>query len=104
MRKIYPYIQWVKYINALLPTELSVHKDEVIMVGLPSFFSGLDNLLNNTDNRIIANYMIWRVTFYSINYLSNELRQRQQVFNQAVSGTTAQVLRWEECIGVARKR
>lgn len=57
----YPYIQWVEYVNALLPQPLSVDEDEVIAVRAPSYFENLEQLLQETTKRSIANYMIGRL-------------------------------------------
>jgi predicted metalloendopeptidase len=50
--------------------------------------------------RTIANYLIWRMTDYSIKYLTNDLRKRQLQHNAALSGQQEDEPRWKECIDV----
>lgn len=104
VQKMYPYIQWVEYINVLLPSSLSVDENEVIVVSVPSYFESLGKLLEETPNRTIANYMMWRVTAFSSFFLTNELRKRQLVYSTAVSGKQEQEARWKECIDITSGR
>lgn len=100
VQKMYPFIQWVEYINALLPTNLSINENEVIVVSVPSFFESLGKLLQDTPKRTIANYLMWRVTAFSSFFLTEELRKRQLVYSMAVSGKQEQEPRWKECIDI----
>lgn len=104
VQQMYPYIQWVEYINALLPKPLSVDENEVIVVSVPSYFESLGELLETTPKRTIANYMMWRVTAFSSFFLTNELRKRQLVYSTAVSGKQEQEARWKECIDITSGR
>lgn len=101
---MYPYIRWVEYINALLPKQLVVNEDEIIVVSVPSYFESLGQLLENTPKRVIANYMMWRVTAFSSFFLTNELRKRNLVYSTAVSGKQEQEARWKECIDITSGR
>lgn len=51
VQKEYPYVQWLDYINALLPAELKINEKEVIIISVPSFFKDLEGLLANTSKR-----------------------------------------------------
>lgn len=96
----YPYIPWVEYINALLPTGLDINENEVIIVSVPLFFEKLGKLLEQTPKRTVANYLMWRVTAFSSFFLTEELRKRQLVYSTAVSGKQEQEPRWKECIDI----
>lgn len=104
VQQMYPYIQWVEYINVLLPPTLSIDENEVIVVSVPSYFESLGKLLENTPKRTIANYMMWRVTAFSSFFLTDELRKRQLVYSTAVSGKQEQEARWKECIDMTSGR
>lgn len=100
----YPYIQWVDYINALLSPPLSVDENETVVVLTPTFFVNLGQLLDETPPRVIANYLMWRITRFSSAFLTNEMRNRQLVYNKAVSGQQQRPPRWKECIAFTRNR
>lgn len=60
----------------------------------------LGALLDRTPKRAIANYMMWRVVAESTNFLTQQLRQRQQEYAAALIGTQAEEPRWKHCIGI----
>lgn len=101
---MYPYIQWVDYINALLPPTLQINENETVVVTVPSFFEKLGKLLEETPKRTIANYLLWRVSAFSSYFLTDELRKRQLLYTTAVSGKQAQEPRWKECIDLTSSR
>lgn len=98
LQQMYPYVQWVDYINAILPAPLSIDENEIIVIGAQSYFDNLDTLLRNTPKRAVANYMMWRVVSFSTFYMTEELRERQLVYDTVISGTHAQRARWNECV------
>lgn len=104
MQQKYPYVQWVDYINAILPKKLSVDENEVIVVAVPSYFEKLAELLRNTPSRTIANYILWRVVSFSSSYLTTEVRDKQLIFNKALLGIQEQPARWKECTDTTRGR
>lgn len=50
--------------------------------------------------RVLANYVMSRVAGASVNYLNDELRNRQLKFSTALSGKTEREARWKECIDI----
>lgn len=104
VQKKYNYIQWVDYINALLPDGLKIDENEMIVVSVPSFFEALGPLLQNTPKRTIANYLLWRITAFSSFFMTEELRKRQLVYSTAVSGKQEQEPRWKECVDITSGR
>ncbi|XP_020813040.1 endothelin-converting enzyme homolog isoform X2 [Drosophila serrata] len=101
LQAAYPYVQWVDYMNALLPEGLDVAEDEMINLSVPSFFEDLGKLLAKTPKRVIANYMFWRIHGFSVGFLSEEFRKRQLQYATALSGRQEQEARWKECVDIA---
>lgn len=101
---MYPYIPWVEYINALLPNGLRVDENEVINIRVPTFFEKLGKLLEQTPKKVIANYLMWRITAYSSKFLTEELRKRQLLYSSVLSGEQEQEPRWEHCVGITNGR
>ncbi|XP_022214377.1 neprilysin-2 isoform X2 [Drosophila obscura] len=101
LQAAYPYVQWVDYMNALLPEGLTMADDEMINLSVPSFFEDLGKLLAKTPQRDIANYMFWRIHSFSIGFLSEEFRKRQLQYATALSGRQEQEARWKECVDIA---
>lgn len=84
--------------------ELNVDEDEMVNVSVPSFFEELEKLLKRTDNRIIANYMMWRIHAFSVAFLSEEFRKRQLQYATVLSGRQEQEARWKECVDISAGR
>lgn len=50
----YNYVDWLDYINALMPTNLQVKETEQIIVSVPTFFAELENVLKTTPKRYMT--------------------------------------------------
>lgn len=83
VQQMYPYIQWMDYLNHLLPS-MKIDENEIILVKTPAFFEKLGKLLEETPKRTIANYLMWKATESSIDFLTDKLRMRKR----AISSTT----------------
>lgn len=100
----YPYINWVKYINKLLPTNITVTENETVIFNSLLFFKNFGKLLETTSNRTIANYLFWRLTEYSAYYLNSEVRKRQLNYNTVTIGKKELSARWKECISLTNNK
>ncbi|XP_065211952.1 neprilysin-2-like [Planococcus citri] len=59
-QKRFPSIEWLKTINALLGSSISVEKNETIVIISPKLMDKLQKLLDQTPKKVIINYIIWR--------------------------------------------
>ncbi|PSN53889.1 Membrane metallo-endopeptidase-like 1 [Blattella germanica] len=100
MQSTFPTIPWLSYFNSILPQHVQITEEEVIVVSVPSFVKGLEKLLEQTPKRVLGNYVMSRVAGASVNYLTEELRNRQLKFSTALSGRTERESRWKECIDI----
>lgn len=101
---MFPYIQWVDYINALLPAPLSVDANEEVILWAPAYFNGLGKLLNETSNRATANFLMWKMIEYSIKFLDEETNKRRLAFEAWIYGKKNQEPKWITCTDVANER
>lgn len=51
MQQTFPYIQWMDYINKMLDGAEKVGQNDVILVGVPKYITGLQGLLRTTPKR-----------------------------------------------------
>lgn len=98
------FVNWVEYINVLLPEGLKIDENEIIIISVPSFFVDLEKVLAVTPKRTIANYVMWRVTGFSSFFLTEELRKRQLLYSTSLSGKQEQEPRWKECVDITSGR
>lgn len=99
LQQLVPQIPWLEYINALLSPFFNVSVDEPVIVSSKSFIKNLGELLNRTPKRVIANYMMWRVTAASVGYLNEAARDIQLAYSKKLVGKGTREPRWKECMG-----
>jgi predicted metalloendopeptidase len=54
MQSTFPTIPWLTYFNNILPENVHITRDEVIIVAVPSFITGLEKLIAQTPKRCVA--------------------------------------------------
>lgn len=101
LQQSYPYLNWLDYINAFLPTGLKVKENEIAINSVPRYFEQLGNILNSTSKRTMANYLLWRTVLATSGTLTNQLRELKLDFYKTVYGIQSQEARWKECIQYA---
>lgn len=63
--------------NIFLPDELKVDENELVINTEPTFFQQLEEVLNSTTKRTLANYLVWRVVRTTSGLLTSEFRKNQ---------------------------
>uniref|UniRef100_A0A6G1SPT9 Membrane metallo-endopeptidase-like 1 n=1 Tax=Aceria tosichella TaxID=561515 RepID=A0A6G1SPT9_9ACAR len=97
--KLAPNIDWQRYLKSLLKDDqLDLGQDEVI-VKAPNFIKQIDLLLQTTEPRIVANYMIWRIVRHSMGGLSRRWRELSHSYSTVTTGRQVEEPRWEQCLG-----
>ena len=71
---------------------------------MPKFVRELSILLEKTDNKIVANYMIWRVVKDAFPFLNEEAREITQNYKEVLRGTKTEPPRWETCVKITAGR
>ncbi|XP_078584579.1 neprilysin-like [Branchiostoma floridae x Branchiostoma japonicum] len=91
---------WVDYVNnAAYSLDETITGDEDILNYAPDFFMKLGPLLEETDNKTIANYIIWRMVQNRIGNLGSEFLEIREKFNRDIFGVEPSS-RWETCVSV----
>ncbi|KAG5667541.1 hypothetical protein PVAND_015520 [Polypedilum vanderplanki] len=96
----YPYIQWLDYLNSLMPDDTKFTENDIIINGAPTFFEKLGSILENTPNEVKANYLMWRFVLDSVEFLSQKFRNRHQEFIKATTGKEKENSRALTCTNV----
>lgn len=98
----YPYIRWLDYVNGIMPEDMSVTENEVVVVITPVYFERLGEVLEATPKRTIANYLMWRSVLIASTFLNTEVRYRKLTYLASQSDQKEQEASsalWKECIG-----
>ncbi|XP_078665541.1 neprilysin-like isoform X1 [Branchiostoma floridae x Branchiostoma belcheri] len=91
---------WVEYVNnAAYNLGETITENEDILNYAPDFFMKLGPLLAETDNKTIANYIVWRMVQNRIGNLGSEFLKIREKFNRDIFGVEPSS-RWETCVSV----
>lgn len=74
------------------------NENDFIYVENPMYVRDVKQILGNTTNRILANYMIWKVIDESVDYLNDEIRSKKLLVDKAASGISKIDSREKECV------
>lgn len=97
----YPYLEWKEYVADLVPSNTTI---DVVSIDALPFFDKFGELIGKTTNRTIANYLLWRLTKYSADYLTDEVRKRQLNYGTVEMGREEFSVRWVECISIVNSK
>ncbi|XP_035206975.1 neprilysin-2-like [Stegodyphus dumicola] len=91
-----PKINWMKYFNGVLRAE--VFENDTLINMNPSFIQGVADLINTTDKRVVANFLMWTLVDKSMHQLSKDWRGLKQEFRAVAIGEIQEKPRWEQCL------
>lgn len=86
LQETFPYMDWRDYINWNMNNAVTIDDDEVIFVPDVNYFHQLNNLIERTPKRTVANYFAWRSVLFSGSLLNNRLFARSMQYDAATTG------------------
>uniref|UniRef100_A0A0K2T219 Peptidase M13 N-terminal domain-containing protein n=1 Tax=Lepeophtheirus salmonis TaxID=72036 RepID=A0A0K2T219_LEPSM len=95
--KSYTQIKWKIYFNELLKGDNAIEENDKIIVAEPYYFEKLNELLNETDDKIIYNYIHWRILLQTLPNGPDEMREHYKTFLKDAMGIKKEVLRDNIC-------
>lgn len=94
-QKMIPAIDFNAYTKALGLSNLNI-----INVGQPEYFKGLNNILMTTDMEVIRAYLAWNIINSAASYLSDEFVNADfNFYGKVLSGRQENRPRWKRVIG-----
>ncbi|XP_070562109.1 membrane metallo-endopeptidase-like 1 [Ptychodera flava] len=72
---------------------------EEILVLEPRYVTEITEVVEDTTQRTIANYIVWVITMNKISQLSSNFRDIKQKYDEVVYGTASESARWKKCVG-----
>jgi len=80
-------------------TEFKIEGDQKIIVN-PNYLRKVSKVLVETDKRVIANYLGWRVFMSVIGDLNKAARELKEAFDAKLQGVTSAQPDWKKCVGL----
>ena len=75
-----------------------VNENEKIIIRNPEYFKKVLKLIDETDPKIVANYMSWRVVKTSMKYLNQAAQDIKQKYDKAKTGQEEKKATWKRCV------
>ncbi|KAI1296496.1 Membrane metallo-endopeptidase-like 1 [Halotydeus destructor] len=75
-----------------------VDEDEDVVVKVPSYLQRADALIVETPERVLANYMVWRLVYSTFPQLGRRWRMLSDKYDKALTGKTKERPRWDTCM------
>lgn len=81
LKSRYPFVPWTAYFYRLLPSGVHLADSDVVVIEDPAFLDALQELLQNTSDRTVANYVVGRVLMEDVlPHLNAESRRAVKSF------------------------
>ncbi|XP_041460191.1 endothelin-converting enzyme 1-like [Lytechinus variegatus] len=91
-----PRINMSYYLNKMFATTIPL--DRTILVPTLSYFVKLNDLLIQTDNRILADYLTWNAVRPTLSFLSEIYEDIVLEYSSVFSGSNTSVPLWKKCL------
>ncbi|KAI1295381.1 Neprilysin-11 [Halotydeus destructor] len=82
--------------------EEKIKDTEEVMVYFPKFITGIHQLVNATDKRVLVNYLLWRAVDTYSSYLDVKFRDIFFEYSKKIYGVKTRSPRWKTCISSAK--
>lgn len=96
LHDLIPQIDWIRYLSVL--QQRNVEDSEEVVIYATEYMQELVNLLDRTDNELIANYLLWRFVRHRINNVDDRFDDTKQTFYHTLFGREESPSRWKVCI------
>lgn len=104
LERKYPYIPWLTYINNMFSPHKALRPNDTIILAGTKYFDKLNQVLQKTPKRVLANFIYWRVLLESIATLSKLVKTAYKKFSSEVTGMDVELPRWMTCLTYANSK
>ncbi|CAI5442805.1 unnamed protein product [Caenorhabditis angaria] len=100
--ELMPHVDWVDFFRKIAPSDMIYffNNDTEVIIGEIEFMQKMSQLIEKTDSRVLANYVIWRVVQSNVRYLDERFDDLKQDFLKVMTGQQQTPPRWKDCAQV----
>ncbi|XP_076472675.1 neprilysin-1-like [Babylonia areolata] len=96
LQKLVPQMDWLKYLRGAVSPSLT--SDERVVVFAVDYLHNMMTILQHTDPRVVANYVIWRVVMQLSPELTDRYQEVHSRYNMVLHGVKRAKIRWKKCV------
>mmetsp|Transcript_12724 Transcript_12724/g.18263 ORF Transcript_12724/g.18263 Transcript_12724/m.18263 type:complete len:766 (+) Transcript_12724:91-2388(+) len=100
MSQAVPHIAWDVWVSAVYTDPAQASQLTKFVVTTPSFFAGLQQALEGTDNKVLVKYLQWQQIRRSLPYLGGDFKPAYFDYKKVVRGLKGEIDRWRTCMSV----
>lgn len=94
-----PKFNWLRYLETIFSkVDIQINETEEIIIYAPEFMKHMTDLVANTSNRTLANYLIWRIMANRVTNLPDKYRELRKEYYKVLYGSKAELSRWRDCV------
>lgn len=94
-----PKFNWIRYLSEVFQqVNLTFNASEEIVVYAPEYLSNMVDLITNTSNRTLVNYLIWRIMMNRVTNLPDKYRELRKEYHKTIYGSETERSRWRDCV------
>lgn len=99
-----PQINWIEYVQAAVGPDIEIKaNEEVVCYALP-YFVQMGKILADTDDRVIHNYVLWRLVMSIMTHMIDEFQSKRVEFRKILLGIQSERNRWSQCVDWTNKK
>ncbi|KAK1162402.1 endothelin-converting enzyme-like 1 [Acipenser oxyrinchus oxyrinchus] len=101
LQRITPSLHWKRLLDRIFHDNLS--EDEEIVVLATDYMQKVSDIIKTTPERVLHNYMLWRIVVALSEHLSTPFRNTIHEFSHEIEGTEQQLELGRACLNQANK-
>lgn len=100
LQEISPFMDWLTYMQKLFSSvkDVRIQEDEPLIIFEPELMKDISVLVENADPVLVRNYMIWKFVSMFVEFLSEDFREADDDFQEALSGAKESQPKWRMCM------
>ncbi|CAG5124583.1 unnamed protein product, partial [Candidula unifasciata] len=102
IQALIPKFDLLRYLRGFALNDIT--EDEPIVLFATEYIKNLAVILQNTDNRTLANYLMWRLVMDMVPELNEPYQQVAGLYKHAIQGAKRDLVRWKKCVGFVNQK
>ncbi|XP_060595469.1 neprilysin-4-like [Ruditapes philippinarum] len=94
-----PKFDWIKYLHEIfIRVNVTVNDTDTVVVYAPEYLKKMIDLVDETEERTLTNYIIWRFMMNRVPNLPGKYRELRTEYYKAIFGSKQERVRWRDCV------